>query len=163
LQATGQIHATTRAGARAFFRFSLGAIAFASALLFALGWLPACRRWLLSEVFPLPPELAEYIRPGLRALCIAPVFLGLRTCFKGMILASGRTGVIFVASTVYVLLAAAAGCAALRWLPHVNAALIGVWLVILVEASEAAILGMTASRRLLWRNESGPTAPPLSP
>ena len=154
LQATGQIHATSRANARAFLRFSFVAIAFACVLVFALGWLPPLRHWLLSRVFPLPPELANYIRPGLRLLFIAPLFLGLRTCFKGMILASGRTGIIVVGSSVYLSLAAASGAAALHWLPNANGALIGVGIVILVEASEAAILGMTASRRLLWRRES---------
>lgn len=147
LQSTGQIHTVDRAGARPFLRFALGATLVVSACVMALGWVPPLRQWLLTEAFTLPPELLGYVRPAMLVLFGAPLFLGLRSAFKGMILASGSTGIILIASLSYLAIAAAAGAIVVGLRPGINGALLGILLVIAVEAIEATILGITARDR----------------
>lgn len=151
LQNTGQILASSPDRARVFLRFSLGMTGIFCALTFALGWVPALRAWVLTSVFPLPPDLLGYVDPAMRLLWLAPLGLGMRAAAKGMILSSGRTGIISVSATAYLLLAALAGGVTVGLHPAVNGAVLGVSLVVLVEMTEAAILGTTASVRFsLW-------------
>ena len=91
----------------------------------------------------------------MQLLFVAALFLGIRASFKGMIMASGSTGIIFVSALAYVSVAAIVGFSTLYFYPGVNGALLGVILLGLVEMTEAAILGTAASYRFdLFRAEA---------
>lgn len=147
LQATGQILATDTGSARRFLGFgAVMSVAFSSVVVLA-GWIGSWRTFLLTEVFTLPVHLLDYVEPAMRVLFVAPLLLGLRACFKGMILASGRTGVVSLSALVDVVTVGAVGASVLALDPTVNGAVLGVGLVTTAEFMEAALLGTTAWRR----------------
>lgn len=147
LQATGQILATDPKSARRFLGFGLVMTVLFSSLVILLGWIPAWREYLLTRMFTLPLDLLEYVEPAMKILFIAPVLLGLRACFKGLILASGRTGVISISAAADLFAVGSVGATILVLDPTVNGAILGVLLVTTAEFVEATLLGSTAWRR----------------
>jgi hypothetical protein len=147
LQATGQILATDEKSARRFLGFGMVMTVLFSSLVVLLGWIPAWRELLLTRMFTLPPDLLDYVEPAMKILFIAPVLLGLRACFKGLILASGRTGIISVSAAADLLAVGGVGATVLVVDPTVNGAVLGVTLVTTAELVEATLLGSTAWRR----------------
>jgi hypothetical protein len=83
----------------------------------------------------------------MKVLFVAPVLLGLRACFKGLILASGKTGVISLSAAADLVAVSSVGAIVLALNPTVNGALLGVGLVIAAEFIEATLLGAVARRR----------------
>lgn len=157
LQATGQILGTDREAARRFLRFGVLMTAVFTTVVVLLGWVPALRSWLLTSVFTLPPDLLEYCSPAMRILWIAPVLLGLRSAFKGLVLASGRTGVISTSALIDVSAVILLGATLLRMVPTINGAVLGVLCVVTAESVEATVLGATALHRFgLWPRKRGP-------
>jgi O-antigen/teichoic acid export membrane protein len=147
LQATGQILARDSASARRFLGFGFTMTVLFSAFVVLLGWIPSWRDLLLTSLFDLSPQLLEYVTPAMKVLFVAPVLLGLRACFKGMILASGRTGVISLSAAADLVAVSSVGAIVLALNPTVNGAILGVGLVIVAEFAEASLLGTTAWRR----------------
>lgn len=151
LQATHQILATTDERARKTFEFGLTMTVVFTALVAVLGWVPALRDALLTRVFTLPAELLFFVEPAMRGLFVAPFMLGLRACFKGLILASGRTGVISASAVADLAIVAVCGVLALWLWPGLNGAVLGVALVTVAEIVESTFLGVTAARRFSLR------------
>lgn len=151
LQATHQILATTPARARKALGFGLVMTVIFSAFVFLIGWMPSLRSWLLTELFTLPTELLHYVQPAMHWLFVAPLLLGLRACFKGMILATKRTGVISLTATLDLAAVSSLGFGALLLVPDINGALLGVLLVATAELVESTVLGTT-----LWRRSPTP-------
>ena len=148
LQATGQVLATDRERARSFLGFAFLTTLILATAIGGLGWVEPLRVWLLTRAFTLPPRLLEYVEPAMGLLFLAPFFLGLRAATKGVILATGNTGIITWSSGFYLGTAALVGLTVVNVSPAVNGAVLGVTLIALVEMVEAVILGITASRRL---------------
>jgi len=147
LQATGQILATDAQSARRFLGFGFSMTLLFSVGVVLLGWIPAWREFLLSGLFDLQPDLFDYVTPAMKVLFVAPVLLGIRACFKGLILASGQTGVISLSAAVDLVAVSAVGLVVIAIWPTVNGAILGVGLVITAEFLEASILGRPALRR----------------
>lgn len=147
LQATGQILARDSESARRFLGFGFVMTVSFSAFVVLLGWIPSWRDLLLTSLFDLSADLLAYVTPAMKVLFVAPVLLGIRACFKGMILASGRTGVISLSAAVDLVAVGSVGAVVLALDPTVNGAILGVALVVVAEFSEATILGTTALRR----------------
>lgn len=147
LQATGQILAHDTRSARRFLGFGFAMTLIFSTIVVLIGWIPAWREFLLTRVFTLPPHLLEYVAPAMKILFFAPVLLGLRACFKGMILASGHTGVISLSAAADLVAVSGVGAIVLAFEPTVNGAILGVGLVTTAEFVEANLLGFTAWRR----------------
>ena len=147
LQATHQILATDRARARKALGFGLTMTAIFASVVLTIGWLPPVRVWLLTGVFTLPPNLLAYVQPAMHWLFLAPLLLGIRACFKGMILASKRTGVISLTASLDLLFVSVIGFGTLVIWPSVNGALLGVLLVAAAELVESSVLGTTLWRR----------------
>lgn len=164
LQATAQILVTNRARARPFLRFGITMTVLCSAGVFLLGWVPSWRQWLLTEAFTLPPNLLEYVRPAMRILFLAPLLLGMRACFKGMILATRNTTIISFSAALDLAAVFTVGSIALALFPSLNGAVLGIMLVITAELVETSMLGTSVSRRYgLQRNlpeVEGPVAAP---
>lgn len=148
LQATHQILATDPARARKTLGFGLVMTALFACMVFMIGWIEPLRVWLLTEVFTLPPNLLAYVQPAMHWLFIAPLLLGLRACFKGMILASKRTGVISLTALLDLIAVSTLGFGTLALVPGVNGALLGVLLVATAELVESSVLGNAVRRRL---------------
>jgi hypothetical protein len=147
LQATGQILARDSASARRFLGFGMAMTVLFSSFVVLLGWIPSWRDLLLTSLFDLSGELLLYVSPAMKVLFVAPVLLGIRACFKGMILASGRTGVISLSAAADLVAVAGVGLTVLVLDPGVNGALLGVGLVVVAELVEGTLLGTTAWRR----------------
>jgi O-antigen/teichoic acid export membrane protein len=147
LQATGQILGTNSRAARRFLGFGLVMTLLFSGLVVLLGWLPAWRQFTLTRLFDLTPELLGYVTPAMKVLFIAPLLLGMRACFKGLILASGRTGVISLSAAADLITVFSVGTLVLWANPGVNGAILGVALVVAAEFVEATLLGVTARNR----------------
>jgi len=147
LQATHQILATDDDRARRTLRFGLAMTVICCAMVFALGWIPIAREFLLTRVFTLPPRLLDYVEPTMRLLFVTPFMLGLRACFKGLILASGRTGIISASAVLDLSVVLALGTAAISLDPSINGALLGIALVTAAEVVETLLLGSMAFRR----------------
>jgi progressive ankylosis protein len=153
LQATGQILVTDRARARPFLRFGLSATFLFTSLVFFLGWIPSWRDWLLTDLFTLPTNLLEYVKPAMRILFVAPLLLGMRACFKGMILATRRTGIISVSAAIDLIGVLTVGATVLSLWPTINGAALGILLVITAEGIETLVIGRSVSQRYgLQRN-----------
>jgi O-antigen/teichoic acid export membrane protein len=88
-----------------------------------------------------------YVTPAMKVLFIAPLLLGMRACFKGLILASGRTGVISLSAAADLITVFSVGTLVLWANPGVNGAILGVALVVAAEFVEATLLGVTARNR----------------
>jgi hypothetical protein len=147
LQATGQILARDPRSARRFLGFGFVMTVGFSSLVVLIGWIPSWREFLLTRVFTLPPDLLDYVQPAMKVLFVAPVLLGLRACFKGLILASGHTGVVSLSAAADLVAVASVGSAILALDPSVNGALLGVGLVTTAELVESSLLGTIAWRR----------------
>lgn len=150
LQATHQILATSPVRARKALGFGLVMTAIFSLVVLLIGWWPSLRAWLLTQVFTLPADLLAYVQPAMHWLFVAPLLLGLRACFKGMILATKRTGVISLTATLDLVAVSSLGFGALLVMPDINGALLGVLLVATAELVESSVLGTT-----LWRRSPG--------
>lgn len=149
LQATHQILATDAARARKALGFGLAMTLIFSSVVFAIGWIESWREWLLTGVFTLPPNLLAYVQPAMHWLFVAPVLLGLRACFKGMILASKQTGVISLTAALDLIAVSTLGFGTLLLFPNANGAVLGVALVATAELVESSVLGH-AIRRRFW-------------
>jgi len=147
LQATGQILGTNPQSARRFLGFGFLMTVLFSALVVLLGWIPSWREFMLTRLFDLSPTLLTYVTPAMKVLFVAPVLLGLRACFKGLILASGQTGVISLSAAADLVAVSSVGAVVLALNPTVNGALLGVGLVVTAEFVEATLLGTAARRR----------------
>ncbi len=153
LQATGQILVTDQRSARPFLRFGILATLLFTTLVFGLGWIPPWRDWLLREAFTLPQHLLDYVEPAMRVLFVAPLLLGLRACFKGMILATRRTGIISISAVIDVIGVLTVGTLVLHFWPAVNGAVLGILLVVTAEGIETLVIGRSVSQRYgLQRN-----------
>jgi len=147
LQATHQILATSPERARRALRFGLITTVICSGIVAALGWIPPVRTFLLTEIFTLPPRLLDYVTPAMLMLFVAPFMLGLRACTKGLILASGRTGIISASAVADLTVVLTLGGLSLAWFPNVNGAVLGIVLVTAAEITETLLLGGAALRR----------------
>ena len=147
LQATGQILARDSASARRFLVFGFVMTVSFSTFVVLLGWIPSWRDLLLTSLFDLSDDLLAYVTPAMKVLFVAPVLLGIRACFKGMILASGRTGIISLSAAADLVAVGSVGAIVVAFDPTVNGAMLGVGLVVIAEFAEASILGTTAWRR----------------
>lgn len=155
LQSTHQILATDSARARRTLRFGLAMTVLCTGLVVVIGWVPAVRTSLLTRVFTLPPNLLDYVEPTMRVLFVTPFMLGLRACFKGLILASGRTGVISASAVMDLVVVVALGSLAITIDPGVNGALLGIALVTVAEIVETLLLGSMTLRRFDLRGLLG--------
>ena len=147
LQSTHQILATSDARARAALRFGLVMTVLCTALVAALGWIGPLRETLLTRVFTLPLHLLAYVEPAMQILFVTPFMLGLRACFKGLILASRRTGVISASAVADIVVVLTLGTSSLAIWPELNGAVLGIVLVTAAEVTETLLLGTVASRR----------------
>ena len=141
---TSQTLVRTRADARAVLVFSLHmGLAFAG-LLLALQ-IPALQRVVLFDVMGLTEAIAQYVRPGLRIGALLALAMAAAAVFRGLLIASHRTGFIALSAGLRIAAVAVVGAAGL--LSGIsNGATLGMLALIAAFSAEAVLLSMRLRR-----------------
>lgn len=141
---TTQTLVRTRADARAVFVFA-GHMAVLFAVLLAALQVPAVRHLVLYDIMGLTEAIATTIEPALGAGVLLALAMAAAGVFRGMLIASHRTGFIAITAGLRVGAAAVVGGAGLL-LGVENGATLGIAALIAAFAAEAAVLGLRLRR-----------------
>lgn len=137
-------------------------------ILFALGiglvTLTPLKLLVLRLGFDLSPEMERVVAPALGWLTLAPFFLTARALAQGLLMKSGRTGVMLIVSPIKLVLMVVIGLAAVTRIPPPDGAALAILLVMGGDLLDALILGLLVrrliARGLLFREPSRPAAEP---
>jgi len=141
---TTQTLVRTRADARAVFVFA-GHMAVLFAVLLAALQVPAVRHLVLYDIMGLTEAIATTIEPALGAGVLLALAMAAAGVFRGMLIASHRTGFIAITAGLRVGAAAVVGGGGLL-LGVENGATLGIAALIAAFAAEAAVLGLRLRR-----------------
>ena len=123
---------------------------FFSSILFVVGYSPI-GKYLLTNVFKLNAEIAQYSYPGLLIMFLVPLFMGIRCHAQGILMKIRSTKAISISALSKVLLLFCSGLMLLWLFPGINGVILGVGLLAFGELWDASILGGMSLKNLRSR------------
>jgi hypothetical protein len=128
----------TRADAAVVLVFALHMGVLFAAILLALR-MPWLERWVLQDVMGLSPPLMQEVAPALGLGALLALAMAAAGVFRGLVIASHRTGIMAVSSGMRIAAVVVAGAVAVM-LDVDNGAVMGMVALIAASATECAIL-----------------------
>jgi hypothetical protein len=123
---------------------SLTSLAFAAGIA-VLAFTPL-RLVLLQLGAGMPRDLERAVAPALALIALEPMVLSARAIAQGLLVRSGRGGVVLALSPVKLAVMLGAGLMVTRLAPHANGAVLAAGLFIGGDAVDALLFGMVAVR-----------------